>query len=104
MIKSIQTVWNTYLRIFIRAPPKKSLTKAQSTPNLNGNFSAKPFPSHIFTGFAYEKMKANLDYREIQKNIRKKALLESASLPPRMQTLQNKEKELKQILKLAKNK
>ncbi len=49
-------------------------------------------------------MKANLDYREIQKNIRKKALLESASLPPRMQTLQNKEKELKQILKSAKNK
>jgi len=49
-------------------------------------------------------MKANLDYREIQKNIRKKALLESASLPPRMQTLQNKEKELKQILKSTKNK
>ena len=90
-------------RFFVRNN-KQLLTKAQSTPNLDGNFSAKPFPAHIFTGYAYEKMKSNLEFREIQKNIRKKALLERASLPPRMQKLQKSEKELKKMLKSAKNK
>ena len=91
-----------FSRIFIRQNPK--LTKAQSTPNLDGSFLARPFPSHIFTGYAYQKMKANLEYRETQKQIRQKALLESASLPPRMQQLQKSENELKKILKSAKNK
>ena len=49
-------------------------------------------------------MRANLEYRETQKQIRQKALLESASLPPRMQQLQKSENELKKILKSAKNK
>ena len=49
-------------------------------------------------------MKANLEYRETQKQVRQKALLESASLPPRMQQLQKSENELKKILKSAKNK
>ena len=67
---------------------------------MTGTFTAKAFPADIFTGQAYEKMRAQREFREIQKDIRKKALMERSSLPPRMQKT---ETELKTILKKAKN-
>lgn len=57
-------------RYFLRQKPQ-TLHKTQSTPNLaNGGFSALPFPSHIFSGYAYEMMKVNKEYREMQKTTR----------------------------------
>jgi len=61
---------NLISRYFLRQKPQK-LHKTQSTPNLaDGSFSAIPFPSHIFSGYAYEMMKVNKEYREIQKATR----------------------------------
>ena len=69
------------------------LKRTQSVPiNLNeeGQFKAKPFPKSIFTDFAYEQIREDQRYRTIRKEMRQKALLNSAKLPPRMQEVKDK--------------
>ena len=69
------------------------LKRTQSVPiNLNeeGQFKAKPFPKSIFTDFAYEQIREDQRYRTIRKEMRQKALLNSAKLPPRMQEVRDK--------------
>ena len=69
------------------------LKRTQSVPiNLNneGQFKAKPYPKSIFTDFAYEQIREDQRYRTIRKEMRQKALLNSAKLPPRMQEVKDK--------------
>ena len=70
------------------------LKRTQSVPILNlndeGQFKAKPFPKSIFTDFAYEQIREDHRYRTIRKEMRQKALLNSAKLPPRMQEVRDK--------------
>ena len=86
--------------------PMSRIKRVKSEDSINNNFKAKPFPSEIFTSFAYEKMKEDIAYRNIRKEIRQKELLAASLLPPRMksalekQTTENK----KETKKSHKNK
>merc|ERR1711936_888483 len=66
--------------------PISRIKRAKSEESINNNFKAKPFPSAIFTDFAYEKMKEDIAYRNIRKEIRQKELLEASNLPPRLKS------------------
>uniref|UniRef100_A0A0K2TFV0 Uncharacterized protein n=2 Tax=Lepeophtheirus salmonis TaxID=72036 RepID=A0A0K2TFV0_LEPSM len=61
------------------------IQKSKSMSDLN-HFHAKPFPTHIFTNYAYERMKEAEEYRKIRREIRQKALLNEASYPSRMKS------------------
>ena len=73
------------------------MKRTQSVDNvfnsMNNDFKAKPFPSEIFTDFAYEKMKEDIAYRNVRKAIRQKELLASSNWPPRMQLMFSTAKE-----------
>ena len=80
--------------------PISRMKRVQSEETINPNFKAKPFPTEIFTDFAYEKMKEDIAYRNIRKEIRQKELLASSSLPPRLQSaLCKQSSEIKQEMK-----
>ena len=66
--------------------PISRIKRAKSEESINNNFKAKPFPSAIFTDFAYEKMKEDIAYRNIRKEIRQKELLAASNLPPRLKS------------------
>ena len=66
--------------------PISRIKRAKSEESINNNFKAKPFPSDIFTDFAYEKMKEDIAYRNIRKEIRQKELLAASNLPPRLKS------------------
>jgi hypothetical protein len=69
------------------------MRRVRSAPNINqqqrssdGVLKAKPYPAHIFTDHAYEKMREDEKFRTMQRQIRQQALLSGARLPPRMET------------------
>ena len=71
--------------------PMSRIKRTKSEDSINNNFKAKPFPSEIFTSFAYEKMKEDIAYRNIRKDIRQKELLAASLLPPRMKSALEKQ-------------
>ena len=46
---------------------------------------ARPFPAHIFTDRAYQRMREDEEFRTLQRNLRQRALMSRAKLPPRME-------------------
>ena len=79
--------------LFLRFPhtphPDSEMKRSQSTSDLyvsSKRIKPKPFPAHIFTNFAREKMREEENYRQMQKELRNKELLKKSKLPPRMRS------------------
>ena len=66
------------------------MLRSRSEPNMERRetleMSAKPFPAHIFTDRAYQRMREDEEFRALQRNLRQRALMSEAKLPPRMET------------------
>lgn len=74
------------------------MRRSQSTSDLyvsSKRIRPKPFPAHIFTNFAREKMREEENYRKMQKELRNKELLRKSKLPPRMRNSEEIERTLR---------
>jgi hypothetical protein len=67
-------------------PLKSGLRKSRSSPDVSSaEFHSRPFPAHIFTDEAWERMREESLFRQLQKEIRKRGLMSASRWPARMQ-------------------
>ena len=74
----------------LRDEEKQKRRPSTASERSSHQFRAHPFPSHLFSNVASEKMLEEEEYRKIRKKMRAKELMKSSSLP---QTMKLKGKE-----------
>ena len=82
-------IWGNLIERRFNVGTYKSMLRVRSAPDVSKRgaveVSAKPFPAHIFTDRAYQKMREDEEFRALQRNLRQRELMARARLPPRME-------------------
>ena len=87
----------------------KSMLRVRSAPDVSKRAAAaaaavgagaRPFPAHIFTDRAYQRMREDEEFRALQRDLRQRELMARARLPPRMEAEADVhlKRKLKQVL------